>query len=833
MDLDALIDRALSTQTMVHVFQPIWHVSGTLLGFEALARFGGAGPIDVFRRAKEMGVGIQLDRLSFRTALETGAILPGLLFLNMDASHVGQPVRPFGTTGSAMAAFRHRGAVVMEVTETSTDDVPLAAAGARRIQRLGVAVALDDAGAGSSDFTRLRWLKPAYVKIDRSVIVEWASGEPKRLHQWVERSRRMGAVVIAEGVEHLSWEAGLEEEGVSYVQGWATGRPAAAEEWAEQLLYKYPTEALQEALSVFAPVAFGEHRIAAGHGGTGEPPALSVPQLAELLYSSIQQSLCVLSEDGYLVGMNSRAEGLFGTVLEHMQAVPASQLLNIRLLSAEGRMGTPPLADSAWKKTGRYPALIDLGEKGTLRADLEVRPVTHAGRAYTILTIEDPASSEGNHLPAWTRQDPLTGCLSRLYWEREQAHLVSGPGSVVFLDLDGFKTVNDLYGHAEGDRILGQAGALLLEAVGAGGLVTRYGGDEFLIVLPEASLADASATAEAASRLFGRRLGVGTSPSLPVSFQYGTATYGEGEIAQAIRDADRRLYEKKGILLSTASGARFTFTAEGRRNLLDVSELARPQAVRHYDAGDLEEQWVKAFANPDEDAARFVQWANIRPGEAAMEIRAGAGRVTFGGHLAEAIGPDGLLVVTDSTLPRLIPNIRRWRPLGYPWVRYLVCPSDRLPVASGSADKILLAHISATSEDRSEWLEWTRVLRPGGEVVALVSLGARPWPAGWENAWQRLGIEAPRSRNAEAWLHTVAAETGTTLGRYQSEALVLYDPATVLTWCRLVGPDLGWSPEEWDDYSPRLLDFLGDEPPPVTWQLLYATFQKPPGAELF
>lgn len=830
MDLDTIIQRALSTQQMDHAFQPIWDVAGTLLGFEALARFDGAEPLEVFQRAKAMGVGIQLDRLSFRTALETGSVLPGLLFLNMDASHVGQPVRPFGTTGAAIAAFRRRSAVVMEVTESATDDVPLAAAGARRVQRLGVALALDDAGAGSSNFTRLRWLNPAYVKIDRAVIVEWASGQPKRLRQWVERSRRVGALVIAEGVEDLSWEADLEDEGVSYIQGWATGRPAPAEEWAERLLRDYPADVWGEALNIFAPLAFGEPA-ASDPGHVGRVSALTVPQVAELLYSSLPHSICVLNDDGYLVGMNSRAEGLFGAVLETMQAVPAGQLLNIRLLSTEEGPDSPPLSGTTLKKSGRYPALIGLGARGTLRADLEVRPVVHSGRSYTILTIEDPESSPARPLPSWTHRDPLTRCLSRLYWEREKAHLAALHGSVVFLDLDGFKTVNDLYGHAEGDRILGRAGAILLDAVKDTGLVVRYGGDEFLLVLPEASLAEASSTAEAARRLCSQQLGVGTSPTLPVSFQYGAAVYEAGDIDRAVQDADHRLYEKKGILLSTASGARFTFTAEGRRNLLDVTELARPQAARQYAPEVLQAQWVQAFEQSDEDATSFVEWADVRRGEAVVEVSAGPGRITIGGHLAEAVGEEGLLVATDTSLPLLIPNIRRWRPLGYPWVRYLVCPPDHLPVATGSADKVLLAHVGPALETASAWREWIRVLRPAGEAIAVVSLGIRTWPDVWVTAWEHVGLPAPVPLHPEDWLHMVTAETNATRSRHQRRTLVLNDPATTLAWCRLVGPAVAWSPDEWDELTPRLLESLGDAPVPVTWQILYAAFRKPPAVE--
>jgi diguanylate cyclase (GGDEF)-like protein len=63
-------------------------------------------------------------------------------------------------------------------------------------------------------------------------------------------------------------------------------------------------------------------------------------------------------------------------------------------------------------------------------------------------------------------------------------------------DLDGFKEVNDRWGHAAGDRVLGQVGARARQGVRASDTVGRLGGDEFMAILPEASLAGALAVAE-------------------------------------------------------------------------------------------------------------------------------------------------------------------------------------------------------------------------------------------------------------------------------------------------------------------------------------------------
>lgn len=110
--------------------------------------------------------------------------------------------------------------------------------------------------------------------------------------------------------------------------------------------------------------------------------------------------------------------------------------------------------------------------------------------------------------------DALTGLLNRyglqhtLARENAEARRYHRPLSCVLIDLDNFKTINDTYGHAVGDLTLQQIGGILREAVRGSDTVFRYGGEEFLVLLPETDLEGAIALAEkiravAASRSFG------------------------------------------------------------------------------------------------------------------------------------------------------------------------------------------------------------------------------------------------------------------------------------------------------------------------------------------
>jgi len=100
--------------------------------------------------------------------------------------------------------------------------------------------------------------------------------------------------------------------------------------------------------------------------------------------------------------------------------------------------------------------------------------------------------------------DPLTGLANRSHFEAELRAAVAAGGIVglLFVDLDGFKLVNDTHGHAVGDDVL-RAVAGRLDGAAGGALVGRYGGDEFLVLLPAL---DRSATAHAVAARVAKRL---------------------------------------------------------------------------------------------------------------------------------------------------------------------------------------------------------------------------------------------------------------------------------------------------------------------------------------
>ena len=151
-------------------------------------------------------------------------------------------------------------------------------------------------------------------------------------------------------------------------------------------------------------------------------------------------------------------------------------------------------------------------------------------------------------------RDALTGLFNRrhlqetLSLELPRAARSSTPLSLIILDLDNFKKFNDTFGHDAGDAVLRALGGAITRNLRQGDVAFRYGGEEFMVLLPQSSQTQAAAIAERvrtaieALRLVydGRSLG-GFSASL------GVATFPDcGETAEAlILAADRALYSSK------------------------------------------------------------------------------------------------------------------------------------------------------------------------------------------------------------------------------------------------------------------------------------------------
>ncbi|MCA9609277.1 MAG: sensor domain-containing diguanylate cyclase [Myxococcales bacterium] len=179
-------------------------------------------------------------------------------------------------------------------------------------------------------------------------------------------------------------------------------------------------------------------------------------------------------------------------------------------------------------------------------------------RLLVLLAAMAAPHVEVGRLQRLTTVDPLTGTLNRrgldeAFPEVEGTDLVA-PLAVVMSDLDRFKDVNDVYGHAVGDAVLREVGDRLAAVLRRGDAVVRVGGEEFLLVLPGASREQAVRVAERARASIERaRIVVGES-TVSVTMSFGVA--------------ERRLDETRDEVIARADAALYRAKDEGRNRVV-------------------------------------------------------------------------------------------------------------------------------------------------------------------------------------------------------------------------------------------------------------------------
>lgn len=172
-------------------------------------------------------------------------------------------------------------------------------------------------------------------------------------------------------------------------------------------------------------------------------------------------------------------------------------------------------------------------------------------RANLDLTLKNRALSE------ISARDSLTGLYNRWYVmekidsEMNRSIRHGSPVSLIMLDIDHFKRVNDSFGHSAGDRVLRSVGQVLRDSCRVYDVAGRYGGEEFCIVLPETRVGNTSVVAERIrERLAASRFEVGAD-SVVVTASIGIAGIDSSEVEGAVSSstlidrADQALYSAK------------------------------------------------------------------------------------------------------------------------------------------------------------------------------------------------------------------------------------------------------------------------------------------------
>jgi diguanylate cyclase (GGDEF)-like protein len=266
------------------------------------------------------------------------------------------------------------------------------------------------------------------------------------------------------------------------------------------------------------------------------------------LLEGVTDACAVLQrEDGGVVWQNS-AWRAWARSLEQLESVSTST--SQTFLQQQLRQFVEQIAEVPSRRVLRWRS----DDSDTFETPLLLHPYEADGQRLVAVLALNPRPildlQAGREHPV--HLDPLTGLPGREAIEARLRQFTQSPSSappfaLLFIDLDGFKAVNDRWGHAAGDRVLADVASRLAGALRDRDLIARYGGDEFVALINEIERQEELDAVLARLRHAAEQPVVHEGEILRVSASIGTARSTEGwsSIAELINTADRRMYAEK------------------------------------------------------------------------------------------------------------------------------------------------------------------------------------------------------------------------------------------------------------------------------------------------
>jgi diguanylate cyclase (GGDEF)-like protein/PAS domain S-box-containing protein len=284
---------------------------------------------------------------------------------------------------------------------------------------------------------------------------------------------------------------------------------------------------------------------------------------AKAVMESAVEAILTTDAVGHVESVNPAAEVLFGWAEAEIVGRPIAVVVPGLELSGEH----DGLDDLHWGPSERMMEAIRKDEQ-RLPVDVSMSSTTIGGREMLTLIARDATLRKlyEDQLEHQATHDPLTGLANRTLFDEllvraaYQADRSGRPVAVLYLDLDGFKDVNDVFGHPSGDRVLSETSRRLEAVVRPGDMVARMGGDEFVVLCEHLSEpSDAEKIATRIVQAVGKPIPLATGVAT-VTASVGIALGEPGETAASlIGRADEAMYRMKqggkaGFLFAGAAG---------------------------------------------------------------------------------------------------------------------------------------------------------------------------------------------------------------------------------------------------------------------------------------
>jgi two-component system, cell cycle response regulator len=202
---------------------------------------------------------------------------------------------------------------------------------------------------------------------------------------------------------------------------------------------------------------------------------------------------------------------------------------------------------------------LRIGAHDYLRKPFEpAELIARVSAAVRVARLQQQLTTRNDELALLSRTDQLTGLSNRRHGEErlraeiEAAQRYQRPLTVLMIDIDHFKHVNDRYGHAGGDAVLRGLGRRLRDLLRGADLAARWGGEEFVVLLPDTSVAGGAALAERLLEtmretpvVIDDQATADDRATCTVTVSIGAASSDETPLAEILRRADEALYRAK------------------------------------------------------------------------------------------------------------------------------------------------------------------------------------------------------------------------------------------------------------------------------------------------
>ena len=525
------IGAAIADRLLVTSFQPIIELAtSNVIGAEALSRFVGAtqtAPEQWFHDAAEVGLATELELLAVNTALTAGLELPLHLSISINVSPLTclDPRLAALIMDSPISLDR----VVLELTEhRQVGDYQALNASLRSLRAGGVRIAVDDAGAGFASGQHILRIRPELIKLDRAIVsgIDSDTGQQALTASLVALAGQIGAKVTAEGIETSAELRCVAALGVDTGQGYLLGRPSVLRREWRQWTFRQPltpaVAAIGSPSSWSKPAPEGDRivlnaaataaqlrrdlPVGGTLGGDVPPPSGRVTPAAieyEAILDALPDPTAVLDGNGVIISVN-RAWRVFA---EQNGGRAADTGFGVNYLDVCTRAAASGNKDAMEVLAGLRAVLAG----DSVEREWEYAcgsPFAAAWYISRLSAIGGPAGGaiashvdvtrlkrSEDELSYLASHDALTGLANaKLFTDSLAEALTPQHGraaladvGILYIDLDGFKPVNDAFGHATGDELLLAATHRLLGLVRQQDTVGRLGGDEFAICVPRIS----------------------------------------------------------------------------------------------------------------------------------------------------------------------------------------------------------------------------------------------------------------------------------------------------------------------------------------------------------